>query len=534
MSTSPELLRNRLRIIDFSAANFYKLFGLSAELSHKEQIGYLFRYLDNGAKVGKQAPCQSIVVEDVYYCDHYRAEFKEHYSTCFQEFPAFARRVHFFKRHSPEDLENILDCALVGGDDEKKNLENSYLGFVVIRPVPAVRVGYTALKYYPHQTTNRQFITTRCKIHLAGIALEVDATPFMQQDQSIAACAATSIWVCTQILPRDAQGKPPSTVEISRRATKYRTRGRPDRAHSGLDIWQMSEAFRQSGLAPELLHSYSASWYKALIRSYVESGLPMIPAMKRFASKETSGHAVAIIGCDVASQKTDWLARDLEHLSVRFPTSDLIYIHDDRLGPYCEAKVFDPSDQPPYSHGEDDPKLVPACIELSWRKGETEKHEKWVVKKTLVPQIPQARLSMLDLYYLNMEFVDFVHRYFKGSESLTPLDLNIYFQNGQTFLRELPNYAEGRIESGKIIPFLKEAALSKYVGVCEVRHEKDLLYALLWDSTDFLRQGGSVLRHLLGVICCQNGIREIMEASLEGTSELLEYQSTGGTAPSIL
>src|SRR6266540_7451076 len=97
-------------------------------LDNKSHLEYLGRYLANiGAR--------TIVVECNYIDGDYLDDFAEYYVRCFHSYSHNCARLHFFKYQF--DSQQFIDY--LSGNDEYLNhsiLSESYLGFVVLKPLP--------------------------------------------------------------------------------------------------------------------------------------------------------------------------------------------------------------------------------------------------------------------------------------------------------------------------------------------------------------------------------------------------------------
>lgn len=115
----------------------------------RRQIGYLSGYLgDIGAKTA--------VIENEYIDRDFLEDHVLYYSRCFHDYDRKCHRVHFFSKvYSEEDIDEII----VGGNaDGFHDFTASYLGFVVVRPLPETIVGRTCLvPYVENGATDRHY-----------------------------------------------------------------------------------------------------------------------------------------------------------------------------------------------------------------------------------------------------------------------------------------------------------------------------------------------------------------------------------------
>ena len=112
---------------------------------------YLFGYL-NSADVA----AATIVVEPQYVDADYLADYSSYYSTCFQLYEKTCKRVHFFSiSMTRADFERRI--MRLASDAEIEQLTSSYLGFIVVRPLPDAVIGRTQLKTYRDDGGRRNY-----------------------------------------------------------------------------------------------------------------------------------------------------------------------------------------------------------------------------------------------------------------------------------------------------------------------------------------------------------------------------------------
>lgn len=172
------------------------------------------------------------VIETRYMDRDYRSEFSGFYSVTHAEVPSTAHRVHFFGRK----LKRGQVAALP--DD------HSYIGFMVIRPIPSARVGRTMLPPPPGIAPY-----VRCAqpdtVHLFGQKLAVPpSVPFMQQDTQLGRCAHVAAWVCHHIAYLGGETGRRTLAELT-------SGGRPRQGPSpGLTVDELAEVLATNGLTP--------------------------------------------------------------------------------------------------------------------------------------------------------------------------------------------------------------------------------------------------------------------------------------------
>jgi hypothetical protein len=235
---------------------------------------------------GKRLPlCQTVLVEDNYFDHDYVASNTSFYSKGFIEMEKFCRRLHFFScRVTPSD---------VTGFGTLRKLQDSYLGFCVIRPIPTKNIGRTFIK--PRREDPRfEFHTccARCSANIAGETLSVDAVPFMEQDSRVQTCSSVAMWISTTIMGYCFDSRKYTTSEIMEKATQTLI-GHRAGPTQGLTYEQIMQALFEMGYEPIIFDE--ADRFEAIydIYSYVESGIPPILLI---ATHDGEYHALTAVG----------------------------------------------------------------------------------------------------------------------------------------------------------------------------------------------------------------------------------------------
>ncbi len=153
-----------------------------AKLRDLSQGQYLRWYLaDLDAK--------TVLVEPAYFDRDYLSEFAAFYCTSAAGYENVCTRAHYFA----DVVDRVaLERAVDGDDAERERLQKAYLGFVVIRPIPATPIGRTVLRAYVDRTPSLPRVVEpfrRYKANVAGLEFEVDGIAWQQQDAAVGACA---------------------------------------------------------------------------------------------------------------------------------------------------------------------------------------------------------------------------------------------------------------------------------------------------------------------------------------------------------
>ena len=310
--------------------------------SEKEQIKYLERYLSD---IG----CVSILLE-LDYVDHdYLDDFANYYVKCFTPYKRYCRRAHFW---SINIFDVDIEKAILENDESVlEEIDRSYLGFIVVKPLPDAVVGRTVLKPYESDDHHRYFTAIKeYTVNLFGLELTIKGLAFQEQDTVLAACATTALWSALQKTSSMFHTYTPTPSDITKKATKYIQTTRPVPSH-GLNVEQICYAISEVGLTPEVQQINENTPINSLIYSYVTAGLPVILGYEVILGGVVSYHAVTICG---------YRLEDTQQISIEVSDNNLhlksigqriseFYVHDDTLGPYSRLKTIadDPANNQP-------------------------------------------------------------------------------------------------------------------------------------------------------------------------------------------
>lgn len=437
----------------------------------KAHAGYLDGYLSEiGAK--------TMLVEREYVDRDYLEDFAAYHVRCFAPYNRTCFRLHFFNLSFDE---RAFDQFLLHQVDAT-SLHDSYLGFVVVKPLPTTVIGRTCLATYPKQPPNRtrNFPTLRHEhANLFGIGLRVNSLPFQEQDQDVAACASSALWSVLNGTSRLFQHATVSPVEITKAAAQHiRMENRDFPAGGGLTSNQIADAIRSVGLEPLALGIQEMHILQVAALAYVKAGIPCMllgklyelqpsPSKPRFLGR----HAIAVTGFGEPGQATGAAlstGRRFKALS-----ADRLYCHDDQVGPFASFR-FDPSGLIKTTSGRDDRTLI---------KPET----------LIVPLYHKIRISALGVIE-ETEFVDAILDLFRISNVL-PLPERITWDVRLTTVNECKRSLanSGLDEANKRRLLLR--TYPRFMWRVEASSDAKPLFDALLDATDLL-QG----QHLLDVV----------------------------------
>ncbi len=295
------------------------------------QIDYLSDYL---LRLG----CSSVLVESMYMDRDYVDDVALYYSRNLRSYPNYCTRLHFFvKKLTLQDIH----AQVLGATHDKSGIEallnEAYLGFIVVRPLPAHPIGRTVLRAIATANEEaedlfpclRQYV-----VHLAGLSLKISGLAFQQQDQGVSACAGTAVWSASHRVAPLEDIRVPTSAEINLAATKYIVANGRSLPSQGLGVDHICEAIRAIGLAPTMKWAGDLKTDRPQILTYLKSGLPLVLALRKEGSEV--GHAVCCVGARLSPAE-----HPSKTLFITDASSGLgaIYIHDDRIGPYVLAKL---------------------------------------------------------------------------------------------------------------------------------------------------------------------------------------------------
>jgi hypothetical protein len=135
-----------IEVVEYDEEKLVEIFRENSPASKEMILGknhpdYFNKYLksdDIGVK--------TIVVEHDYIDRDFLEDFSGYYVRCFSDYKRKCTRLHFFsEKFQQADFDLFLEQF---DPDFKNKLEKSYLGFIVIKPLPQTIIGRTCLKTY--------------------------------------------------------------------------------------------------------------------------------------------------------------------------------------------------------------------------------------------------------------------------------------------------------------------------------------------------------------------------------------------------
>jgi len=428
----------------------------------KRHFLYLEEYLE-------ELDARTILIEYEYLSKSFLSDFSFYYARCFVEYPKFCSRIHFFNE---KITATTFKKALFG---KSKILERSYLGHIVVKPIPSTIIGPTILKTYNRylEDGERVFFGTRSyKAHLFGEVFELDTLAFQEQDKVVSACATTAVWSMLHkaVKKYDLKIKTPS--EITRKAGITAVGGGRLFPNKGLTTQQMCEVISDSGLVTEIRHIDShekgesqISYLKELILAYSKLEIPLILNLKvptedivSYDPNHFGDHAVTICGYKLNTSPKKIEPKD--NISLFADDLEKIYVHDDQWGPFARIKFNIDS------------------LTTPWTEFDNSLHRPSHATELIVPLYPSIRISYDDVYLitrgidavLRLAFEDTIKEDFKWE---------IFIEDAQKFKQRIKQSKLKECEKYTIL----DMSFPKYIWTASCFVKKTKVFEYVFDTT---------------------------------------------------
>jgi len=389
---------NKDVVVDF--IRFITGWNERAEISDKPQLEYILKYL-----AVDQIAAKTAVIESEYIDRHYLEDYSEYYARCFSEHPRQCSRIHFFS-HGFDITEFI---SAIKGENSRliDKLEDSYIGFIVIRPLPHTFLARVCFIPYPELKNNHRkytILTSPQSVSLFGISLKVETSAFLEQDKVVSACATSALWSllsATGHINRETLPSPSSITKMATVSPGTDARTFPTKGLNPADLMSVIQAQNMEPTRfPYLNIEEQLSHLKSVAFSYLSNGIPFLLGgyLYELQTDEASGkerfvllgkHFVCVLGYALGEEVGAHITDAPNFLSSRLAT---LYVHDDRVGPFAkmslELKNFEGTEQ-----YEDDKNLVGLELGLLDREAKV----KFIPDTAIVGTNHKIRLSHEDV-----------------------------------------------------------------------------------------------------------------------------------------
>ncbi|HCR1326669.1 hypothetical protein NP444_03625 [Pseudomonas aeruginosa] len=327
-----------------------------SDILKKPQVEYIFNYL---SALG----AASVLLEPEYIDRDFLEDYSRYYVKRFGNDGYVCGRLHFFRCGIDHQK---LDKLLLSGDHDGltlAQLQDDYLGFVVVKPLTKTFVGKSCLRIGDDLGNGKKKISKRYDVSLFGLQLSIDSIAFQEQDKVVSACATTAIWTALHALPwRDVRDIP-SCSEITTAAINFVDGSSNGFPNSQLSNKQIQRSLDVEGLryhtttltstTQELAASMTREWFKTYVASHIDSGLPILVTGTVYGISPVATDAIAAGQADGESTDSAFLSpvaeMQLEEkaghaitvLGYDLQSEDAaVYVHDDRLGPFAKARLL--------------------------------------------------------------------------------------------------------------------------------------------------------------------------------------------------
>ena len=432
-------------------------------LTSATRVDYLQRYL-NGLDVA------TAVIEQEYVDKDYLEDYASYYSRCFVDYPRKCIRVHFFNMsYAEKDIQSVVTST----DEEKRSaFAETYLGFVVFRPLYGAIIGRTCLIPYAELNTGRHYLALKdVEVSFWGLRLKIKCMPFQEQDSMVAACATCAIWSVTQVtasLFHHAAYPPSYITTVATEHGLSNARCYPNT--NGLRVEDMVYALRNIGLDPLCLNvaGETSETFKVLlgnIYAYLSAGIPLI-VVGRLTSKNKSGrhrmHAVAINGFHLDDTSIE-VTREQRLTATRI---DKLYAHDDQLGPYARI-VWSGDGEPGWITQWPDQEMEGEYLRIE---------PVWLI----VPLYRKIRASYEDVWK-SAYFYEFLLKRICKKEIAFDLEWDIRLLTCNSFKEEIVRSGE---LTGEQLMSVLECDLPRYLWCMTIMRSQEKLAVFCVDTTD--------------------------------------------------
>ncbi|MBK9984477.1 MAG: hypothetical protein IPP15_19270 [Saprospiraceae bacterium] len=415
---------------------------------------------------------KTILVEDDYVSKDFLHDYASYYAFCFEKYPKFCKRIHFFSESFNED---DFKKAMLSKGSEQEEIWNSYLGFIVVKPIPTKVVGFTVLKTFDSGADfgMRYFWGVRdYSIHLYGNELKLKSLAFQEQDSVLAACATTAIWSMLNKASIDFHTILKSPSQITKDADNVSPDGSRLFPNKGLNLLQICQAIFNSGLVSEVKQPdleirdasgnvakfVSSLYLKKILNAYSAIGIPIILVINVPIGSERGLHAITVTGYKQnpptllpPQPEIGWLASNIEKL----------YAHDDQWGPFARIKFLNDYE-----------------IETPWTVFNST-NQPTLVTNIVVPVYPKVRISYEDIEVIVLG-LDRILTFFFSTKIVADLVWDIKIDYSETFKKQLK---QSILDPSEILNLL-EKSMPKYlwIGTCYIGTFKVLEFS--FDATD--------------------------------------------------
>jgi len=478
-----------LSVCPYSIHNLKELFaGISASnldiINGKNQVKYFQEYF-------AELKAKTILVEYNYIDRDYLEDYTAYYARCFHPYRRKCNRLHFFKLEFTEAQFELL--LLDNNNIELKAFKESYLGFIIVKPLPKTIIGRTCLSSYQNVNGRSYPILREYKANLFGISLEVQSLAFQEQDHVTAACATSALWSTFHGTGTYFHHYIPSPSEITKGATdKYPSIDRV-LPNNGLIIEQMAQAIKNVGLETYPKNVKNDFILLTTVYAYLKSKIPIILVFDLIANLHKSKlarirkgkfqgkHAVAITGFRLNGPKEILIGEN--RFKTRAYGISKLYVHDDQVGPFARMNVDGEIIKVDYGLNQ----KVSYSLSASWQD-ENGKYGsiRAIPDIVLIPLYKKIRIPFSDVQDTIIHYNTIIDTPIKKGflDSQDSLEWEIYLISVEDLKTEIFESNLSNVEKARILRF----EMPKYIWRSTAFWNDSKVFDLLFDATD-IKQG---------------------------------------------
>ncbi|GHT05918.1 hypothetical protein FACS189423_10580 [Bacteroidia bacterium] len=455
---------------------------------------------------------KTIIFEFNYRDRQYIEDHSHYYNRSFKHYSRHCIRLHFFSnKFSKKEFDKLL-LNLDSEENQKLRSEicKHYLGFTIIKPLPATIVGKTCLKTYKEEKketfiegeTTKEYEGTRhydtkrkYKVTLFGLPLKVESVAYQEQDNQMFVCATTALWVAYQCTSKLFDHKIPTPYEITLQATGRKTAG-----SEGLTPNEIKNSISELGMHPVRIAPYSISHTKAVLHAYLKAKIPVILGatiipiekddsrenkLKKLNSDEAKdAHAITALGYDIVENRISIYRTVKEeskekktHLYLKSSYIRKAYVHDDQIGSFTKFRFFN------------ERKTDFVCLESpEWNKKQAKK-QMFRLDMMFIPLYHKIRVSFDKMLNITDELNTYFFSYKDDKTYAWDIHLTTICQLKEDLLNEDPNKRNHNFNNKELYQDIKleilTSSLPKYIWVVEAYSIKERKndFSLYFDAT---------------------------------------------------
>ena len=411
-----------------------------------------------------------IFVEFPYVDKLYRNSYYHYFSSKLTNISRDCMRLNFFK--------SVIepDCFYSG---DQKFLQNSYLGYLVLRPLYKRWIGRNLLSPAILKNSNIECCQINEEVSVNGIKLIASGFPHQSQDGEYCSCAETTIWSLIEYYSHafpEFSSALIGDINSTSDFLKY-DRNLPS---NGFSLFEISQILKQFGFNTKV-HSIKKDcelddqqFFRKLMNIYIQSGIPLLCSIE--FDNCSFGHAVLAIGTANTNEDIqsiyDEEDRDVDLMNLE---NKIVTINDNKP-PYYIVDFNHPTYD--YEKPMDDSSFCGFIAPLH--------------KKVYLSAIEAQKISELLFDHNKKEKNEDLY-------SFLGLHDDYFLQNGpifhNLFLVTSRNFKAYIFHSEEISPALKDSLISillpKYIWVIELSNkllynEKLINGFILIDATSFI------------------------------------------------